>query len=76
MVMRRPVRGHWPEASGGLARGRGCHCESASRPPSEFWCLNDKMIKELMSFAKCEVGKMCCNYIEDICLSRDMLWLI
>jgi hypothetical protein len=27
---------------------------SASRPPSGFWCLNDKMIKELMIFAKCE----------------------
>ncbi len=32
--------------------------ESASRPPSGFWCLNDKMIKELMTFAKCETGKM------------------
>jgi hypothetical protein len=32
--------------------------ESASRPPSEFWCLNDKMIKDLMTFAKCETGKM------------------
>jgi hypothetical protein len=28
--------------------------ESASRPPSGFWCLNDRMIKELMNFAKCE----------------------
>jgi hypothetical protein len=27
--------------------------ESASRPHSEFWCLNDKMIKELMTFTKC-----------------------
>jgi hypothetical protein len=27
---------------------------SASRPPSGFWCLNDKTIKELMIFAKCE----------------------
>jgi hypothetical protein len=26
-------------------------------PPSVFWCLNDKTIKELMSFAKCETGK-------------------
>jgi hypothetical protein len=32
--------------------------ESASRPPSELWCLNDKMIKELMVFAKCETGKI------------------
>jgi hypothetical protein len=32
--------------------------ESASRPPSEFWCLNDKMIKELMTFAKCETEKI------------------
>jgi hypothetical protein len=32
--------------------------ESASRPPSGFWCLNDKIIKELMTFAKCETGKM------------------
>jgi hypothetical protein len=28
--------------------------KSASRPPSEFWYFNDKTIKELMSFAKCE----------------------
>jgi hypothetical protein len=27
--------------------------ESASMPPNDFWCLNEKMIKELMSFAKC-----------------------
>jgi hypothetical protein len=26
--------------------------------PSGFWCLNDKLIKELMSFAKCDIGKM------------------
>jgi hypothetical protein len=32
--------------------------ESASRPLSGFWCLNDKMIKELMTFGKCETGKM------------------
>jgi hypothetical protein len=32
--------------------------ESTFRPPSGFWCLNDKMIKELMTFAKCETGKM------------------
>jgi hypothetical protein len=41
--------------------------ESASRPPSGFWCLNNKMIKELMSFAKCETGKMSYNYVEAIC---------
>jgi hypothetical protein len=42
------------------------HIESASSLPSEFWCLNDKMIKELMSFAKCEIGKkvlwLCWSY--------------
>jgi hypothetical protein len=32
--------------------------ESVSRPPSGFWCLHDKTIKELMTFAKCETGKM------------------
>jgi hypothetical protein len=32
--------------------------ESASRPPYGFWCLNDKTIKELISFTKCETGKM------------------
>jgi hypothetical protein len=32
--------------------------ESASMPPCGFWCLNDKMIKELISFAKHETGKM------------------
>jgi hypothetical protein len=32
--------------------------ESASRPPSGFWYLNDKMIKELMTFTKCETGKI------------------
>jgi hypothetical protein len=35
-----------------------CGIESAFWPPSEFWCLNDKTIKELMTFAKCEIGKM------------------
>jgi hypothetical protein len=45
--------------------------ESASRPPSGFWCLNDITIKELMNFVKCE--KMSCNYIEAICSSRHML---
>jgi hypothetical protein len=71
-----PAQGHGPEANSGSAWGRGRHHESASRPPSGFWCLNDKMIKELMSFAKSEIGKMFSNYIEAICLSRDMLWLI
>jgi hypothetical protein len=47
--------------------------ESASMPPSGFWCLNDKTIKELMSFAKCETGKMSCNYVEAIHSSRHML---
>jgi hypothetical protein len=32
--------------------------ESASRPPSGFWCFNDKMIKELMTFAKCKTENM------------------
>jgi hypothetical protein len=32
--------------------------ESASRPSSWFWRLNDKMIKELMTLTKCETGKM------------------
>jgi hypothetical protein len=49
--------------------------ESASRPPSWFWCLNDKTIKELMTFAKCETGKCLINYIEIIRYSRHMLWL-
>jgi hypothetical protein len=31
--------------------------ESTSSPPSGFWCLNDKMIKELMCFAMCETEK-------------------
>jgi hypothetical protein len=47
--------------------------ESASRLPSEFWYLNDKMIKELMRFAKCETGKMSCDYVEAIHSSRHML---
>jgi hypothetical protein len=47
--------------------------ESASRPPCGFWCLNDKMIKEVMSFAKCEIGKLFCDYVEAIHLSRHML---
>jgi hypothetical protein len=50
--------------------------ESVSRPSSEFWCLNNKTIKELMSFAKCETGKMSCNYIEAIHSLRHMLRLI
>jgi hypothetical protein len=32
--------------------------EGASRTPSGFWCFDDKMIKELMTFAKCETEKM------------------
>jgi hypothetical protein len=43
------------------------------RPPCGFWSLNDKMIKELMSFAKCEIGKMSCDYVEAIYSSRHML---
>jgi hypothetical protein len=51
----RPHRGdHTPCGHGFPARGS----ESASRPPSGFWCLNDKMIKELMTFAKCETEKI------------------
>jgi hypothetical protein len=37
-----------------ILNGQG---KGASRPPSGFWCLNDKTIKELMTFAKCEIGK-------------------
>jgi hypothetical protein len=47
--------------------------ESASRPLSGFWCLKDKTIKELMSFTKCEIGKMSCNNVEAIHSSRHML---
>jgi hypothetical protein len=50
--------------------------ESVSRPPCGFWCLNDKTIKELMSFAKCEIGKISCDYVEPIHSSRHMLWPI
>jgi hypothetical protein len=32
--------------------------ESASRTSCRFWCLNDRTIKELISFAKCETEKM------------------
>jgi hypothetical protein len=31
--------------------------ESAFRPSCGFWCMNDKMIKELINFAKCETEK-------------------
>jgi hypothetical protein len=48
--------------------------ESASRPPSGFWCFNSQMIKELMTFAKCETEKCLINYIEIIHCSRHMLW--
>jgi hypothetical protein len=44
----------------------GAFSESASRPLSGFWCLNDKAIKELMSFAMYETEKMSCNYGEAI----------
>jgi hypothetical protein len=43
---------------------------------SGFWCLNNKMIKELMSFAKCETGKISYDYVEAIHSSRHMLWPI
>jgi hypothetical protein len=54
----------------------GSGAESASRPPCGFWCLNDKTIKEIMSFAKCETWKMTCDYVEAIHSSRHMLWPI
>jgi hypothetical protein len=38
--------------------------------------LNDKMIKELISFAKCEIEKMSCECIEAIHLTRHTLWPI
>jgi hypothetical protein len=47
--------------------------ESASRSPCGFLCLNDKMIKKLMSFAKCETGKISCDYVKAIHSSRHML---
>jgi hypothetical protein len=47
--------------------------ESASRPHCGFWCLNDKMIKELMSFAKCETKKISCDYVQGIHSSRHTL---
>jgi hypothetical protein len=50
--------------------------KSAFRPPCGFWCLNDKTIKELMSFAKYETGKMSCDYVEAIHSSRHTLWPI
>jgi hypothetical protein len=50
--------------------------ESASRPPYGVWCLNAKMIKELISFANCETGKMPCECIEAIHFSRHTLWPI
>jgi hypothetical protein len=56
---------HWLTVS--MLEGRRTGgSESASRPPCGFWCLNDKTIKELMSFVKCETGKMACNYVESI----------
>jgi hypothetical protein len=50
--------------------------ENASRPPCGFWFFNDRMIKELMSFAKCEAGKMSFDYVEAIHSSRRTLWEI
>jgi hypothetical protein len=50
--------------------------ESASRPLCGFWSLNDKMIKELMSFAKCKTWNMSCGYVEAIHSSRHVLWPI
>jgi hypothetical protein len=50
--------------------------ESVSRPPCGFWSLNDKMIKKLMSFVKCETGKMSYDYVETIHSSRHTLWPI
>jgi hypothetical protein len=47
--------------------------ESAFRLSCGFWCMNDKMIKELMNFAKCETEKMSCDYVEAIYSSRHML---
>jgi hypothetical protein len=47
--------------------------ESASMPPCGFWCLKDKTIKELISFVKCEIGKISCDYVEAIHSSRHML---
>jgi hypothetical protein len=46
---------------------------SASRPPCEVWCLNYKTIKEVISFTKCETGKMAYEYIEVIHLTRHTL---
>jgi hypothetical protein len=47
--------------------------QSESRPSCGFWCLNDKTIKKLMSFAKCETEKISCDYVEAIHSSRHML---
>jgi hypothetical protein len=47
--------------------------ESVSRPHSGFWYLNDKTIKELIWFAKCETRKMSYNYIEIIRSSRHVM---
>jgi hypothetical protein len=50
--------------------------KSTSSPPCGFWFFNDKMIKELMSFVKCEIGNMSCDYVKAIHSSRYTLWLI
>jgi hypothetical protein len=47
--------------------------KSASKPTYRFWCLKDKTIKNLIRFAKCETGKMSCNYVEAIHSSRHAL---
>jgi hypothetical protein len=50
--------------------------ESASRPLLWVLVLEWQMIKELISSAKCETGKMSCEYIEAILSSRHALWKI
>jgi hypothetical protein len=47
----------WPRPEH-ICRTTPVGIESTSRPPSGFWCLNDKTIKELMTFAKCETVKI------------------
>jgi hypothetical protein len=51
-------------------------CWKCIYAPCGFWCLNDKMIKELIRFAKCKTGKMSCDYVEIIHSSRYTLWPI
>jgi hypothetical protein len=47
----------WPRPEH-ICRTAPVGIESTSSPPSGFWCLNDKTIKELMTFAKCETVKI------------------